>query len=60
MEGNMLKDKNAEFEILNMDEIDLDNFVQFEIPAEMIAGQTEEEIVNMVRFLAMPTSPTKH
>jgi hypothetical protein len=56
----MLKDKNAQFEIVNMDELDHDNFFQFEIPAEMIAGQTEEEIMNMVMFLAMPTSPTKH
>lgn len=56
---NMLKDKNAQFEVF-MDDIDLGDFVQFQIPAEMVAGQSEEEIVNTVMFLAMPTSPTLH
>jgi hypothetical protein len=55
----MLKDNDAKFEVF-MDDLDLGDFVQFEIPAEMVAGQTEEEIVNTVMFLAMPTSPTLH
>lgn len=55
----MLKDKNAQFEVF-MDDLDLVDFVQFEIPAEMALGQSEEEIMNLVMFMAMPTSPTKH
>jgi hypothetical protein len=55
----MLKDNDAQFEVF-MDDLDLGDFVQFEIPAEMVAGQSEEQILDMVMFMAMPTSPTRH